>query len=106
MRIFGEGVCNIFYSANIKDGHINQIIKRWLEYLRIVNINSRAKRLLILSSSRAAMNTLRVSRLLPKAVKKTRAMNSPNKRSGPADPAAPPVSAVPTAGNSFGFGRR
>lgn len=67
----GECVCNIFYWANIKSSHINQTLKRHLEDLRIQKINSGVQRLLTPPSIRAAMNNLKVSRLLPRVVKKT-----------------------------------
>lgn len=99
-------VCNIFYWANIKSSRINQTLKRHLEDLRIQKINSGVQRLLTPPSIKAAMNTLKVSCLLPKVVKKTKAMNSPNKSWAPAaDTAALPApAATSAAGNIFSFG--
>lgn len=72
---------NIFWGANIKKSHIDQILNRQLGYLRIQKINCRTKRLLTLSPIGAAMTPQKVSRLLPTAVKKTEAMSSQTKSS-------------------------
>lgn len=89
----------------MKHSHINQTLKSHLEELGIQKINSGVQRLLTPPSIRAAMNTQSFT-LLPMAVKKTEAVNSPEQSWAPAaDSAALPVpAATSAAANIFSFG--